>query len=119
MGTPNPLQLRPCRAGLLAVLAFALPLSVSNADGTAATQAPATPPATTSPMAVPAPQNPIRLWAEAAPGALGTADRDIPTLTPFLPDPALATGAAIVICPGGGYGGLADHEGRGYAEWLA
>jgi acetyl esterase/lipase len=25
----------------------------------------------------------------------------------------------MVICPGGGYGGLADHEGAGYARWLA
>ena len=23
-----------------------------------------------------------------------------------------------MICPGGGYGGLAEHEGKGYAEWL-
>ena len=50
---------------------------------------------------------------------MGTAQKDVPTLTPFLPDPAIATGAAFVICPGGGYGGLADHEGAGYARWLA
>jgi acetyl esterase/lipase len=25
----------------------------------------------------------------------------------------------MVICPGGGYAGLAPHEGAGYAEWLA
>ena len=24
----------------------------------------------------------------------------------------------MVICPGGGYGGLAGHEGKGYADWL-
>ncbi len=58
------------------------------------------------------------LWPEGAPGALGKADKDVPTLTPFLPDPAKATGAAMVICPGGGYGGLADHEGKHYALWL-
>jgi acetyl esterase/lipase len=63
--------------------------------------------------------DPIRLWPGAAPGAFGTAEHDIPTLTPFLPDPAKATGAAIVVCPGGGYGGLAAHEGAGYAEWFA
>ena len=61
----------------------------------------------------------IPLWPNGAPGALGTAPQDIPTLTPYLPAPENATGAAFVICPGGGYGGLADHEGRGYAEWLA
>lgn len=58
------------------------------------------------------------LWSGDAPGATGTAPKDVPTLTPYLPDPASATGAAIVICPGGGYGGLAAHEGDGYARWL-
>lgn len=61
---------------------------------------------------------PIRLWLNEAPGALGTADKDIPTLTPFLPLPEKATGAAIIVCPGGGYGGLAGHEGKDYALWL-
>lgn len=60
----------------------------------------------------------LKLWPNGAPGALGTADKDVPTLTPFLPAKDKATGAAIVICPGGGYGGLADHEGKGYALWL-
>jgi len=66
-----------------------------------------------------APLDPIPLWPNGAPGALGTEEKDIPTLTAFLPAPEKATGAAIVICPGGGYGGLAAHEGQGYAEWLA
>lgn len=65
-----------------------------------------------------APLPPVRLWPNAAPGALGDAETDVPTLTAYLPDPAKASGAAIVICPGGGYGGLAPHEGAGYAEWL-
>jgi acetyl esterase/lipase len=39
-------------------------------------------------------------------------------LTVFLPVPEKATGAAMVICPGGGYGHLADHEGSHYARWL-
>lgn len=58
------------------------------------------------------------LWPDGAPGALGKEDKDIPTLTPYLADPAKATGAAIVICPGGGYGGLAPHEGVDYARFL-
>ena len=66
-----------------------------------------------------APLDPIPLWPAGAPGALGDKDDDKPTLTAFLPAPEKATGAAIVICPGGGYGGLAPHEGQGYAEWLA
>jgi acetyl esterase/lipase len=62
---------------------------------------------------------PFPLWAEGAPGALGTADQDTPTLTPFFPDPSRATGAAMVICPGGGYGGLAfSYEGVDYARFL-
>ena len=60
----------------------------------------------------------IPLWPDGAPGALGSSTNDIPTLTPYLPDPANATGAAMVICPGGAYGMLAPHEGNDYALWL-
>lgn len=60
---------------------------------------------------------PIPLWANGAPGALGNSDKDIPTITPFMPK-AGASGAAMVICPGGGYGGLAPHEGLDYALFL-
>ena len=63
-------------------------------------------------------KNAIPLWPDCAPGALGTNANDIPTLTPYLPDTTNATGAAMVICPGGGYGGLASHEGKDYALWL-
>jgi acetyl esterase/lipase len=62
--------------------------------------------------------NSFALWPDGAPGGLGNAEKDIPTLTVFLPEPAKATGAAMVICPGGGYGGLAQHEGQSYALWL-
>jgi acetyl esterase/lipase len=52
------------------------------------------------------------LWPNGAPGAKGDQPADKPTLTIFLPEPQKAVGAAVVICPGGGYGGLAtDHEG--------
>ena len=63
-------------------------------------------------------QTPIPLWPNGAPGALGTNATDIPTLTAYLPDPTNATGAAMVICPGGGYAHLAPHEGNDYALWL-
>ena len=63
-------------------------------------------------------QAPIPLWPDGAPGALGKTTNDIPTLTPYLPDPTNATGAALVICPGGGYVHLAPHEGNDYALWL-
>jgi acetyl esterase/lipase len=64
------------------------------------------------------PSNAFPLWPGGAPGYLGTADKDVPTLTPFIPDSAKATGAAFVICPGGGYGALAPHEGEHYARFL-
>jgi acetyl esterase/lipase len=63
-------------------------------------------------------QEPVRLWEADVPGALGKAEHDVPTLTPFLADPAKSLGSAIVVLPGGGYGGLAQHEGRDYALWL-
>jgi NAD(P)-dependent dehydrogenase (short-subunit alcohol dehydrogenase family) len=59
------------------------------------------------------PQPVLPLWPDGAPGALGKEPKDIPTLTPFFPDAEMATGAGMVICPGGGYAGLAAHEGRG------
>jgi acetyl esterase/lipase len=59
---------------------------------------------------------PIRLWNGDAPLALGHADQDVPTITPYLPEKPCGT--AIVVCPGGGYGMLADHEGRDYALFL-
>lgn len=64
------------------------------------------------------PTNPLPLWPNGAPGALGKDDKDIPTLTAYLPKAEVATGAAMVICPGGGYGGLAAHEGEAYAFFL-
>jgi len=42
-----------------------------------------------------------------------------PTLEVFLPEASQATGAAVVICPGGGYARLAyDHEGQQVAQWF-
>jgi len=57
------------------------------------------------------------LWAAGAPGAIGTEDRDVPTLTPWIAKNP--NGKAVVVCPGGGYGALAvDHEGKQIAQWL-
>jgi acetyl esterase/lipase len=59
------------------------------------------------------------LWPGGAPGALGNADEDRPTLTIYLPEKDKAVGVGVVVCPGGGYVHLAmDHEGRQVAEWL-
>lgn len=59
----------------------------------------------------------MRLWEQAAPGATGEEDKDIPTATVYLPESETPT-AALVILPGGGYGHLADgHEGVEIADW--
>jgi acetyl esterase/lipase len=58
----------------------------------------------------------VPLWEKGAPGARGDGPEDRPRLTPYLPG---GTGrAAIVVCPGGGYGGRAPHEGEPVARWL-
>src|SRR5438045_1995966 len=42
-----------------------------------------------------------------------------PTLTVFEPDPAVANGTAIIVCPGGGFHFLAiNHEGNDVAKAL-
>ena len=65
------------------------------------------------------------LWPRSTRGAAGsdTGDEnhagDIPTITVYLPPKEKATGASMVICPGGGYGFLAtEHEGKEVADWL-
>jgi acetyl esterase/lipase len=62
----------------------------------------------------------IDLWPGGAPGAKGTDPAlDVSNMTVWLAKPEVATGAAVVVCPGGGYAMLAsDHEGRQVAEWL-
>jgi len=92
--------------------------------------------------AAPAVSEPIRLWPARAPGEIATlppeadqtkptddkiAGRPLirlgnvsdPTITLYKPDPAKDTGAAVVVCPGGGYSILAlDLEGTEVCEWL-
>src|SRR6516162_9721114 len=59
------------------------------------------------------------LWSDGAPGAVGTEAADRPTLTVFAPPADKANGTGVVICPGGGYGVLAeDHEGKQVAQSL-
>jgi hypothetical protein len=59
------------------------------------------------------------LWPNGAPGAKGGQPADKPAVTIHLPAPDRANGAAVVICPGGGYGALMmSYEGNEIAAWL-
>jgi acetyl esterase/lipase len=77
----------------------------------------------------------IPLWPDGVPGSIENSDYiettdslDNWTKTRLVTNPRLdyypakeklATGTAVVICPGGGYWGIAiDHEGKQTAEWL-
>ncbi len=93
-----------------------------------------------SPATEPAHPAPIALWSGVAPGSEGKqAEKEqvvhklwegihyisvtnihTPTLTPYLPAKDKATGAAIIVAPGGGHTNLAiDTEGYNVAAWLA
>ena len=79
---------------------------------------------------------PIELWPGVAPGSEAWTHEELvladgasggpriwnvvtPTITPFLPDPALANGTAMIVAPGGGFRFLAqDYEGTDLADWL-
>jgi len=59
------------------------------------------------------------VWPDGAPGATGDGPGDKPTLTPHFPPEGKATGAAVIVCPGGGYFGvMMSYEGHEVAEWL-
>ncbi|GEP46073.1 alpha/beta hydrolase [Brevifollis gellanilyticus] len=61
----------------------------------------------------------VRLWPDGAPGAKGQEDKDQPFILTWPAAKEKANGAAFVVCPGGGYGGLAaDHEGTQVAKWF-
>jgi len=85
--------------------------------------------------AAPEPQI-VYLWPDGAPGSEGkTAEESVrvmpqgdhvissvhkPSLTVYLPDTKNASGAGVVIAPGGGHSTLwMDHEGYNVAKWLS
>ena len=96
----------------LALSILFLCLGVLSTSAQNATPAPAPVAAASAPEAEP-------LWPAGAPGALGSEAKDTPTLTRFSPAANKANGATMLVLPGGGYRGLADHEGKAYAEWFA
>jgi acetyl esterase/lipase len=82
------------------------------------------------------PPEAIKLWPNGAPGAEGPVTPETvrlspagehilsniqdPTLLPYLPAANTATGAAVIVAPGGGHAELwMDHEGYSVAEWLS
>jgi acetyl esterase/lipase len=79
----------------------------------------------------------IPLWPDGAPGTEGWSQQESetilplfnrpqivrnvtqPTLTAYLPDPAVANGTAVIVCPGGGFQFLSiESEGTDVARWL-
>jgi acetyl esterase/lipase len=61
----------------------------------------------------------VEQW-EDGPAGRNVRNVTAPTLTPFLPDPAKATGAAVIVAPGGAFMFLMmDNEGYDVARWLA
>ena len=68
----------------------------------------------------PPPKETFPLWADGAPGAVAQGEDHTPKLEVYLPEPDKATGAAIIVCPGGGYRNLAaTYEGQDVARWEA
>jgi len=85
-----------------------------------------------SPIAIPAQPTAIELGTGPLPdakapeswhsqyGSRFARNVTVATLTPFLPDPAKATGAAVIVAPGGGFRTLSmDNEGWDVAKALA
>ena len=69
--------------------------------------------------AQPVPTSRVLLWPDTAPAGDGTREKTDASISVFLPPKAQATGTAIMICPGGGYGGkVLTHEGSYIAQWL-
>jgi acetyl esterase/lipase len=61
----------------------------------------------------------IPLWQGGAPGALGGAPEDIPTLTIYMPPNTAGPMTAVIVAPGGGYRNLSmNKEGRIPAAYL-
>lgn len=106
------------RIGLTAAMLMAMPVSAQSDKMV--------------PIAVPAQSGAIELGTGKLPGATApeawhsqygsvfTRNVTVATLTPFLPDPAKATGTAVIVAPGGGFRTLSmQNEGWDVARALA
>src|SRR5580658_5421935 len=78
----------------------------------------------------------IKLWPKVSPGSEANPSVEVirltpegehvvsnvqePSITPYLPGSDVATGAAVIVAPGGGHSEIwIDHEGYNVAEWLS
>jgi len=63
----------------------------------------------------------IDIWKEApAPNSNGSENDNNPAMDVYFPEKGGNTGHAVLVCPGGGYGGLADyHEGAQFGQFLS
>jgi acetyl esterase/lipase len=111
-------QVRLAAAGLAVACVVAAPALAQNDRMT--------------PIAIPAQPNAIALGTGTLPeattpeswhsqyGSVFARNVTVATLTPFLPDPAKATGAAVIVAPGGGFMTLSmENEGWDVARALA
>jgi len=102
------------------LIALCLALPVLAAEPVAVPLWPGTPPGETKPLPPEADQfkNPPDPLIAGRP-IIRLGNVSTPTLTVYRPDPAKDTGAAVVVCPGGGYYILAmDLEGTEVCAWL-
>jgi acetyl esterase/lipase len=117
-GTGMARRPRVLLAAMMAVCAIALPARAQNDKMT--------------PIAVPAQPDAIVLETGPLPGSTAAEawhrqygsvfarNVTVATLTPFLPDPAKATGTAVIVAPGGGFRTLSmENEGWAVAKALA
>ncbi len=106
------------RAFVVAALSCAYAAVLADATSASARSRQTASPQQPAPPILQDPQ-PIPLWPDGAPGALGTDDRDKPTLTIYMPPNTTGPMTAIIIAPGGGYQRLAMNlEGRAPANYL-
>ena len=85
-------------------------------------------------MSPPSPLDVIALWPDTIPDRASSEQTTVlpgsnralvrnvtvPTLTAYLPDPPLANGTAVIVCPGGGFQfyPVIEHEGTEETRWL-
>ncbi|WP_254514707.1 alpha/beta hydrolase [Novosphingobium sp. G106] len=114
-------------AGVMALALAAVPASAQQVAAPAMFERIAPPPSPApelllypSQAPAPAPDSQNEVWDRMLGSHPVVRNVTRPTITPFLPAPEKATGAAVLILPGGGFTMLSmDAEGWAIARWLA